>query len=668
MPKKITLHNKKSVATIGHHQYAMRVILWSVGVTVVLFGVLFGFSVYARGRVPYGTRIGTLSIGGLDFQAARTEVDRAVAAEIDKGLTVSYQSQTFPVPSTVDDPTNPDLATPPVYTYDVDRTMAELASIESRLNPLVRAYYAVFGWHITPIFSVDGEKLDDLLRDTLSEFDSPATNAQLVVGSAEDLSILPETAGQAFNYEDIASRLTERLRTLSVEPVIVNLQADTPVIAKSTGELLLPLAKQIIGSAPFAIVYGDKSWPLTQEQVMTWLEFQVQDGQPTVGLHTEKLAGYVTDIANEVNIPVSEGKFAMTDGKVTSFSPSRDGLEVQIAETVRQINEKIRQVGVKDIDLAVTVTKSQVDMASVNDLGINELIGEGHSNFKGSPSNRRHNIQTGADKLNGILIKPDEEFSLIKTLGAIDASTGYLPELVIKGNKTTPEYGGGLCQIGTTTFRAALDAGLPILERVNHSYRVSYYEPAGTDATIYDPKPDFRFKNDTGHYILFTTEIKGDDLYFRFYGTSDGRKVAQTAPRIYNQKSPPPKKTVETTDLAPGQVKCTEKAHTGADAEFSRTITYADGTTKTDTFKSHYKPWQEVCLVGVAKTTPVTPPSTNTNANTNTAVNTNSAVNTNAPASTNTNTPPVTNETNTATDANSNSTVTNETPAPDVGV
>ncbi|MFH0805064.1 MAG: VanW family protein, partial [Patescibacteria group bacterium] len=364
------------------------------------------------------------------------------------------------------------------------------------------------------------------------------------------------------------------------------------------------LAQQVLAGAPYELVYGTRRWSITRDQVREWLTFKVLDGSVTVGLRESDVNPFLEGIAKEVDVPVQEPKFSMKDGKVLEFQPARTGLAVDVAASVSQIDEKVRQVGIRDVDLVVAEQKPAAAGTSGNDLGIVELIGEGHSNFKGSPKNRRHNIATGADKLNGILIEPDEEFSLVKTLGAIDASTGYLTELVIKGNKTVPEYGGGLCQIGTTTFRAALDAGLPILERKNHSYRVSYYEPAGTDATIYDPKPDFRFKNDTGSHILFTTEINGDNLYFRFYGTRDGRTVVQTKPKITNQVRPGPTKLIESTDLAPGTRKCIEKAHTGADAEFSRTVTYPGGEVKSDVFKSHYKPWQEVCLVGVAKPAP----------------------------------------------------------------
>ena len=199
-----------------------------------------------------------------------------------------------------------------------------------------------------------------------------------------------------------------------------------------------------------------------------------------------------------------------------------------------------------------------------------------------------------------------QEDRLVKALGAVDESHGYLPELVIKEGKTIPEFGGGLCQVATTLFRAALATGLPITERQNHSYRVSYYEPAGTDAAVYDPQPDVRFINDTGNYVLIQTRTAKNDLYFEFWGVKDGRQATTTAPTIFNITKPDPQKTIVTTDLKPGEKKCTEKAHNGADAFFDYTVTYLNGTVKQKRFKSHYVPWQAVCMVGATSTAATT--------------------------------------------------------------
>jgi len=145
----------------------------------------------------------------------------------------------------------------------------------------------------------------------------------------------------------------------------------------------------------------------------------------------------------------------------------------------------------------------------------------------------------------------------------------------------------------------AVNSGVEITARKNHAYRVGYYEPAGTDATIYSPWPDFRFKNDTKKHILIQTRIEGNELIFELWGTSDGRKIEVSKPKIWNITSPEETKYIETTDLPPEKVDCIEIAHNGADAEFSRIITYLDGEIKEDVWKSHYRPWRAVCMVGV---------------------------------------------------------------------
>lgn len=236
----------------------------------------------------------------------------------------------------------------------------------------------------------------------------------------------------------------------------------------------------------------------------------------------------------------------------------------------------------------------------------------------GSPYNRRQNIARGVELLNGLLIAPGEEFSVVETLKPFEIDNGYVPELVIKGNETIPEIGGGLCQIGTTTFRGAMEAGLDITYRKNHSYAVSYYYDdrnrlPGTDATLYDPAPDLRFINDTPGYVLLQTRIDGNDLWFDYWGISDGRVAEFTPPVASNWIDPPPMKIIETTDLAPGERRCTESAHKGVTTSFYYTIDFPDELEREDheeEFRSVYKPWQAVCLVGVEKLSEETAEST----------------------------------------------------------
>jgi len=561
---------------------------------------VFVFNGVYKNRVFPGTRVGQLDLGGKTYKEARQILQEEINKIIDQGLSFSYKDEKFTIKSTVEDPANPELSSR-IYSFEVDTTIEKLAKINRERSEAERIYYWLTTWQVFPSFEIDEEKLIEALDEELEQYEQPAVDARLDISEDYVITVVPEKGGQAFNYHKIITAVKKNIIILSDETITVNLEPDNPTITKIAAEPLVGLAEQILNSTPFTLLYGDRSWLITKEQAREWLQFQMENGQVTVGFQKEGLVSYLDAIANEIDVEVKEAKFTMENGKVVEFQPSQNGLSLQIEKTIENIGQKIKLVGATEIDLIVEEIEPEMTTEDVNNLGIKELIGEGRSNFAGSPKNRRHNIAVGANTLNGILIEPEEEFSLIKALGKVEAATGYLPELVIKGNKTIPEYGGGLCQIGTTTFRVALDAGLPITERRNHSYRVSYYEPAGTDATIYDPKPDFKFINDTGHHILFTTEISGNELIFRFYGTSDGRQVEQTKPRIFNLVKPGPTQLVETTDLAPGEKKCTERAHTGADTEFTRTITYANGQKKSEVFSSHYKPWQEVCLIGVEK-------------------------------------------------------------------
>lgn len=199
-----------------------------------------------------------------------------------------------------------------------------------------------------------------------------------------------------------------------------------------------------------------------------------------------------------------------------------------------QINNKTKE---KSLNLSYQIVGPEIKSEDVNKLGIDVLIGEGSSNFAGSPKNRIHNIEVATSRFQGKLLAPGEEFSFVDILGPVDGEHGYLPELVIKNNKTEAEFGGGICQVSTTVFRAAIYSGLEITARKNHAYPVQYYNPQGMDATIYIPRPDLRFVNNTSGHLLIQAEIEETKLKFKFYGTNDGRKVVIDGPHITERNS-----------------------------------------------------------------------------------------------------------------------------------
>ena len=257
-----------------------------------------------------------------------------------------------------------------------------------------------------------------------------------------------------------------------------------------------------------------------------------------LALDAEQLKSYLEKLKEDSRVDPQNAKLSFDGGSVSAFSLSKDGSEINTEKSFEDVKNALSEnPQTKDIDLETNILKPEVTSTDLAKYGVKELIGEGVSNFLHSPQNRIHNIQVGAAKFNGVLIKPGEEFSFIQTLGPVDESTGYLPELVIKTDKTVPEFGGGMCQVSTTMFRAALNSGLKITARTNHAYPVVYYNPQGLDATVYIPNPDLKFVNDTPNYILIQTHIAGTQLFFDFFGTSDGRQTKLDGPTVL-EKNP----------------------------------------------------------------------------------------------------------------------------------
>ena len=322
----------------------------------------------------------------------------------------------------------------------------------------------------------------------------------------------------------------------------------------------------------------------------------------------EKLTEILSDFIESNNIKPIDALFKFENGRVTTFKPSSDGQMVNLEE----LDKKIISYGSSvlylhpenvTIDIPIKILTPSITTESINDFGIKELIGIGTSHFAHSIPSRIYNINLATSKFEGVLVAPEEIFSFDKILGDVTSYTGYQQAYIIQNGKTILGDGGGVCQVSTTFFRAILNAGLPIVERHAHSYRVGYYEedsPPGIDATVYYPSVDLKFKNTTGHYILIQTSIDPDNLQLTFYlyGTKDGRIVNMNPPVVSNQTPPPPDLYQDDSTLPKGQIKQIDFAAWGSNVYFTREVTQNGKTIISDKFVSDYQPWQAIYLRG----------------------------------------------------------------------
>ncbi|MBD3300398.1 MAG: hypothetical protein GF347_03525 [Candidatus Moranbacteria bacterium] len=458
-----------------------------------------------------------------------------------------------------------------------EKKILDYAFSKGRNEGVLEKYWAfavnsVYGFKTPVFFEVDSDKLNDYIYDQL-ENDSDSPQSSKIVYRDGYFIALSSKDGYGVNKTLLASEILKLVNDLTLDEIDLGkkiykkarVEEENAIQAKDKANKML--------QSTITLTAGEKNWILDKETLAGLIRFSMkknisfeeyeagrQEKQADnlffytyinitgstpdiyssgyryfVTIDSQKTKDYFSMIAPGIEQPAINAVLSFEDNQIKIEEESKDRISLDIDKSVSNLEKGL--LNQKEvIDLAVNRKNAEISKENLSALGIESLIGLGKSNFKGSPKNRRHNIAVGASKFNGVIIKPGEVFSFLDILGPVDASTGYLPELVIKNNKTVPEYGGGMCQVSTTSFRGAVAAGFEIQERRNHAYPVQYYAPQGTDATVYIPSPDLKFKNNTLSNVLVQTKVVGNELIFEYYGTDDGRKVETLGPFIYDRK------------------------------------------------------------------------------------------------------------------------------------
>jgi vancomycin resistance protein YoaR len=344
-----------------------------------------------------------------------------------------------------------------------------------------------------------------------------------------------------------------------------------------------------------------------KEKIFAILGLARYDFSTGIAYNPTDITEFLLRSEEQYNTPAKNALFTFEEGKVVSFKPDEKGVKLNTEHLRRDIDMAINSLDTKTRPLTVTLTDTilepEITLAKSNNLGIEELIGTGSSNYSHSSESRIHNLLLGSSKFHGVLIPKGETFSFAKIVGDISSTTGYQPAYIIKDGKTILGDGGGVCQVSTTLFRAAMNTGLPITERWAHAYRVSYYEndsQPGLDSTVYPPSIDLKFHNDTGAPILIQREVDEENhiMVFNFYGKKDARKVEISPVRTWDAVPTPPTIYQDDATLARGATRQIENAVPGLKTTFHYKVTRADGTMYEKDFSSNYRPWAAVILVG----------------------------------------------------------------------
>jgi len=500
------------------------------------------------------------------------------------------------------------------FEYDIPVTVEEAfrvgreGSIIERLK--VQWQVVTNGRTIPYSFNYKAQEFETQVATIAGEVDTPAVPPSLEIQTGAEgkmVAVMQGESGKEVDQERLKELWEERMGYLSSSKIALPINVVETEITQGDAERTKETAEKLV-SKQLGLAYIDnqtketQSWVLKDEDLITFLDFKDH-------IDEEKVGEYVVEIANTIDRPAQNAvfQFDASSNRVVEFKPAKDGLVVDqkklVADFVEAVNLLEAAETVAPVTIVVTKGKPEITTGAVNDLGIKELLGRGDSTFYGSIPGRVHNVVLTAQKLNGTLVKPGETFSFNASIGEVSAATGYQPAYIIRAGRTVLDDGGGVCQDSTTTFRAALDAGLPIVERRAHAYRVGYYEQnakAGLDATVYAPRVDLKFKNDTpGHILVQAYGNAGTKtLVVEIYGTSDGRVSEISNHKIWDITPPPPDLYQDDPSLPAGVIKQVDWKAWGAKAKFDYTVRRGGEVIYEKTFYSSFRPWQSVFLRG----------------------------------------------------------------------
>ncbi|KKR78202.1 MAG: VanW family protein [Candidatus Curtissbacteria bacterium GW2011_GWA1_40_9] len=622
--KIFVLYHKKIRNLIKKRKYFVSIIgLFLVSAIIISFYLLL-FTYYDKHVLP-NTHFSHFSLGGKNRSEVEVIVDRAIEVYGREKVVVAYGENKHEF--SLDE-----LG----VSFDSHEVIDEIFTRYQNQSILESLSNLHIKKHINSSYFINSKIFFTAIESKFGYLDKSAIDASINFSSTGIQKIASEE-GNTFNRSKLIAEFKNNLDNLQTNEIQLQVMTGEPAIPDSAVEKAYEAVQKLEGLKVTLFFRYDK-WIISEKNFYDLLRFYPQ-GQTSIEfaqfdfdnpfiikraaigdfqyrdlnltLNNKKVDELLASISEVINKSARDATLRFEGGKIIEFASAQDGQSLKNDEAKKLIVQKVAEALENNnknisIDLPVVVTKAKFANEEINKLGIRELIGSGVSYFAGSIPNRIHNIALGASLINGILIKPGETFSFIGVVGPVSAEQGFKQAYVIKSGRTVLDDGGGICQVSTTVFRAALNSGLPILKRTAHAYRVSYYEQkgfkAGLDATIFSPTVDLQFKNDTDHHVLIQTTVDRSNsrLQVDIYGTNDGRRTELSEPIVTNIIPAPEPIYQDDPTLPRGTIKQVDYAAAGATSVFGRKVYKNGQVIIDDTFKSIFRPWQAVYLVGTA--------------------------------------------------------------------
>jgi vancomycin resistance protein YoaR len=451
-----------------------------------------------------------------------------------------------------------------------------------------------FGADVAPPTQVYDAALETKLNQISAAVNVAHREASIVLRGLSP-EIVPSRTGHLLDRHAAAATIVRALASLKREPVGLPIRVDRPKVTASDLRVVQAQVRTAL-SAHVHLTLGPTSWNLRPPRIARVLQLPA-DGRRDLRIGGPGARSWFTALAKRVDKPPVDADWAVSKSGIRVI-PDQEGHVLDVPRSAKAVlgAALVTAPELRSANLTVRSVPADRSTAEARAMDINGLVAS-YQTFYGGEPNRIHNVQLVAHLVDKHVIAPGETFSFNGATGARTEDKGFREAPVIINGELKTGLGGGVCQVSTTVFNAAYEAGLPIVSRTNHALYISHY-PQGRDATVNYPDTDLKFTNDTGHWILLRTWVGSSSLTVALYGTPVHRRVvSETSPLVVT--GPPPVKRIKDPSLFVDQTVVEEPGSSSLKTSNERKVYDADGKLLFDTtFYSSYRGEMKVIRVG----------------------------------------------------------------------
>ncbi len=472
-------------------------------VVVLLAGGYVGAGYYFADRVPAGTTVAGIELGGLDRVNAVERLDEGIADQLSAPVQVVAAHGGEPV-----------TINPADYSLGIDKDATLNSIVGFSLDPSRIWAHISGGEVVDPVLTYDETQLSTLVENLATEANTEPVDASLAFEGTEP-TVTPGTQGSQLNVEQAQEVLSSQVLSLE-QPIELPVEAVDPVITTEAAENAVAELAQPLVSDKISVMLDERVVELTPEQLAAAATFGADGDHLVLTMDGGKLGDLVRAAIPDAFKDGVDARIEIVNHTTPTVIPSEDGVGIDDAE----LGQKVAEVGVttdRTVEIETTTIPAAFTTEDANAMGIKEVVSSIETPLT-NDSVRTTNLEVGTQRITNTLVKPEETFSLTEALGPIDAEHGFVSSGVVANGFNSEAMGGGLSQLSTNTFNIGYLAGLTDVEHQPHSKYFDRY-PMGREATLWEGSIDMRWMNNTPYGVVIDTWVADGQVHSQLWST-----------------------------------------------------------------------------------------------------------------------------------------------------